>query len=106
MEADNGVIQMHGTVGSFSDIRRAVEAAISVPGVRAVRNDLRVEGLPYYGRYYGGYYGPYGAHGPYLSGPYGEYGPYGPPVVYGPAAFGTSGAQQPQAGPSPSAGQQ
>lgn len=104
VEADNGVIQMHGTVGSFSDIRRAVETALEVPGVRAVRNDLRVEGLPYYGRYYGGYYGPYGAYGPYVSGPYAAYGPYGPPIVYGPGAYGTSGAQpsaSPSASPSP-----
>jgi osmotically-inducible protein OsmY len=43
VETYNGVVQLSGFVSSRSDINRAVDLALSVTGVKAVRNDMRVK---------------------------------------------------------------
>jgi hypothetical protein len=42
VEVDNGMVTLAGTVPGFADIRRAVQGARSVPGVRSVRSRLSI----------------------------------------------------------------
>ena len=61
VEADGGVVTLEGDVDSYWDIGEAVSAARSVPGVKSVNSELRVDYYDsyYYGPYYPYYYGPY-----------------------------------------------
>ena len=43
VETFKGVVQLSGFVGSDADISRAVLIAQSVPGVRSVKNDMRLK---------------------------------------------------------------
>ena len=43
VETYRGVVQLSGFVDADADARRAVEVARKVPGVRSVKNDLRVK---------------------------------------------------------------
>jgi len=44
VETFKGVVQLSGFVNSQHDIRRAVEVARSVEGVKSVNNDMRLKG--------------------------------------------------------------
>jgi hypothetical protein len=47
VEASQGVVQLNGVVASSAEAQRAVQVAQKVPGVKEVRNRLRVqEGRP------------------------------------------------------------
>jgi osmotically-inducible protein OsmY len=72
VEADNGAVTLEGDVPYDSIVRKSVEAALQVPGVRSVRSEITIERTSgRYSPYYG--YGPYG---------YGDGYPYGPPYVH------------------------
>jgi osmotically-inducible protein OsmY len=43
VETFKGVVQLSGFVSSRADINRAVEVARSVPGVKSVKNDMRLK---------------------------------------------------------------
>jgi osmotically-inducible protein OsmY len=43
VETFKGVVQLSGFVSSQADINKAVEVARSVPGVTAVKNDMRLK---------------------------------------------------------------
>jgi len=43
VETFKGVVQLSGFVSSQSDINKAVEVARGVPGVKSVKNDMRVK---------------------------------------------------------------
>lgn len=43
VETHNAVVQLSGFVGSVNEAKRAVELAASVPGVRSVKNDIRIK---------------------------------------------------------------
>uniref|UniRef100_A0ABX1N287 BON domain-containing protein n=2 Tax=Aromatoleum buckelii TaxID=200254 RepID=A0ABX1N287_9RHOO len=43
VETSRGVVQLSGFVAQSSDAERAVEIARKVPGVKSVRNDIRVK---------------------------------------------------------------
>ncbi len=43
VETFKGVVQLSGFVGSQADIRKAVEVARKVGGVKSVKNDMRVK---------------------------------------------------------------
>jgi hyperosmotically inducible periplasmic protein len=43
VETHNGVVQLSGFVGSATEAKRAVEIARDVPGVRSVKNDIRIK---------------------------------------------------------------
>ena len=43
VETFKGTVQLSGFVGSQSDIKKAVEVAHGVKGVKAVKNDMRVK---------------------------------------------------------------
>jgi len=43
VETYNGVVQLSGFVGTTAEARRAVELTRDVPGVRSVRNDIRIK---------------------------------------------------------------
>jgi osmotically-inducible protein OsmY len=43
VETFKGVVQLSGFVGSQANINRAVEVARSVPGVKSVKNDMRLK---------------------------------------------------------------
>jgi osmotically-inducible protein OsmY len=43
VETFKGVVQLSGFVNSQADINKAVEIAREVPGVRSVKNDMRVK---------------------------------------------------------------
>ena len=64
------MVELEGSVPEFGDIRKAVEAARGVPGVRGIENNLYVNNYPVYGYPYAA---PYGY--PYAGYPY--YGYYG-----------------------------
>jgi osmotically-inducible protein OsmY len=76
VEVDDGRVTLEGEVPDLDIMRKAVEAATAVPGVRSVDTDLRLE--HYYARY--PYQGPYGYY------PYGYY-PHAYYPYYGPYAF-------------------
>jgi hypothetical protein len=76
VEADDGRLTLEGEVPDLDIMRKAVEAATQVPGVRTVDTDLEFE--PYYARY------PY--RGSYRYYPYGYY-PHAYYPYYGPYAF-------------------
>lgn len=68
VEADGGVVEPEGSVLSYSDLRKAVEAARKVPGVRSINTQLSVYSYPAYGYPSYGYYGyPYSYGSPYYS---------------------------------------
>lgn len=46
VETYRGVVQLSGFVSSAAEATRAVESARSVPGVVAVRNDIRIKPAP------------------------------------------------------------
>ncbi len=83
VEADNGAVTLEGDVPYDSIVRKSVEAALRVPGVRSVRSEISIERIsgrypPYYG--YGPGYGGYGDYGGYRYGGYEGSGRY----AYGP----------------------
>ena len=43
VETFKGVVQLSGFVGSQADIGKAVEVARGVPGVKSVKNDMRLK---------------------------------------------------------------
>ena len=43
VETFKGVVQLSGFVASQNDINRAIEVAQGVPGVKSVKNDMRVK---------------------------------------------------------------
>ena len=43
VETFKGVVQLNGFVRSQADINRAVEVARGVPGVKSVKNDMRLK---------------------------------------------------------------
>ncbi|MGP1614170.1 MAG: BON domain-containing protein, partial [Pollutimonas bauzanensis] len=43
VETFKGVVQLSGFVGSQADIRKAVEVARKVGGVKSVKNDMRIK---------------------------------------------------------------
>ena len=43
VESFKEVVQLHGFVSSQADINRAVEVARRVPGVKSVKNDMRLK---------------------------------------------------------------
>jgi osmotically-inducible protein OsmY len=43
VETFKGVVQLSGFVNSQADINKAVEVAREVPGVKSVKNDMRVK---------------------------------------------------------------
>lgn len=43
VETYRGVVQLSGFVDSESDVRRAAEVARTIPGVKSVKNDIRVK---------------------------------------------------------------
>jgi osmotically-inducible protein OsmY len=43
VETFKGVVQLSGFVSSQADIRKAVEVARGVPGVKSVKNDMRLK---------------------------------------------------------------
>lgn len=67
VEAENGNVWLEGEVPQYSHIRKAIDAARDVQGVRSVRRNLELEpgyyGSPGYGPGYGRYYPGY-AYGP------------------------------------------
>ena len=73
VEADNGAVTLEGDVPYDSIVRKSVEAALHVPGVRSVRSEITIERTS-------GRYSPYYGYGPYAYG-YG-YGGYGYPYAY------------------------
>ena len=76
VEADEGNITLEGEVPDVDIMRKAVESAREVPGVRTVDSELELE------RYYG--YGRYPYRGPYYGRAY-PYHPYVmPPYAWGP----------------------
>lgn len=75
VEADNGAVTLDGEVPYDGLVRKSVEAALQVPGVRSVRSEIVIERMS--GRY-SPYYG-YGAGYPYAYG----YGGVGYPYAYG-----------------------
>jgi hypothetical protein len=59
VEADDGVVTLEGDVDSYQDISEAVSAVRTIPGVKAVNAELRVNYDPYYRPYYRTFdYGP------------------------------------------------
>ena len=74
VEADNGAVTLEGDVPYDSIVRKSVQAALQVPGVRSVRSEITIERIS-------GPYSPYSGYGPYGYGGYGGYGyAYGPYV--------------------------
>jgi osmotically-inducible protein OsmY len=62
VDADNGAVTLDGDVPDKSVIRKSVEAALQVHGVRSVRSDIDVESIyARSGRYYPDYYGSWGS---------------------------------------------
>lgn len=63
VQADDGAVTLEGDVPYHSMVRKAVEAALKVQGVRSVRSELEIDAFvaryPYYPYPYRGY--PYGA---------------------------------------------
>ena len=43
VETSRGVVQLSGFVGKSGDAERAVEIARKIPGVKSVKNDIRVK---------------------------------------------------------------
>lgn len=43
VETFKGIVQLSGFVGSQEQIRRAVDVASAVPGVKSVKNDMRLK---------------------------------------------------------------
>ena len=76
VEADNGAVTLDGDVPYARLVRKAVEAALQVPGVRSVRSEITIERIP-------GPYSPYSGYGPYGYGGYGGYGYAFGPYVHG-----------------------
>lgn len=79
VEASDGIVWLEGDVPRLDIVRKAMETARQVPGVRGLRTDLEIESYPYYGgapyRYHPYAYYPY----PPFARPYGIYGdPYDP----------------------------
>ena len=56
VEADDGVVTLEGEVDSYQDIRAAVSAVRTIPGVKAVNAELQVNYDPYYRPYYRPFY--------------------------------------------------
>lgn len=46
VETYRGVVQLSGFVATEAEAQRAVESARSVPGVQAVKNDIRIKSAP------------------------------------------------------------
>lgn len=80
---ETGFVMLEGEVPSWDIMRKAVEAAASVPGVRRVDSDLELQQY-FNDRYRGfGYRGPYDRYGdPYAFGYYPYYPPAGPDGWY------------------------
>jgi len=74
VEADNGAVTLDGDVPYDSIVRKSVEAALQVPGVRSVRSEITIERIS-------GRYSPYSGYGLYGYAGYG-YGDYGYPYAY------------------------
>lgn len=70
--ADNGAVTLEGDVPYDSIVRRSVDAALQVPGVRSVRSEITIDRTS-------GRYSPYSRYGAY--GYYG-YGGFGYPYAY------------------------
>lgn len=49
LDVDDGIVTLDGDVTSYDDITKAVQAARSVPGVKAVNSELRVDNYNYWG---------------------------------------------------------
>jgi osmotically-inducible protein OsmY len=77
VQADDGQVTLEGEVPRTSIMRKAVEAAMRVQGVRSVRSDLEREPA------YSGYYRPYRGYYPYYGYPAFGYGyGWGDPDYY------------------------
>lgn len=73
VEADEGAVTLEGEVPNLDIVRKAVESARGVAGVRTVDSDLEIERYSYYGErrgYHGGYYGYAYPYYPHVAPPY------------------------------------
>lgn len=73
VEADDGTVTLEGEVPNLDIVRKAVESARGVAGVRTVDSDLEIERYLYHGErrdFHGGYYGYAYPYYPHVAPPY------------------------------------